>query len=156
LERLTLGCCKLDPEVLARVSTLPLTRQLRQLTLWGSNAAPQFWRQCARSPNWSGLRGLNVEDSDFDEAAAHPMSRVRSWSLERLESYYTKLPASAALALLRAAGLPNLRLRANVSNVGFMQRLALQMFRKRFTYGAAHDCGTMQWIDNDHFGMDRW
>jgi hypothetical protein len=128
LQRLTLGCCELDPDVLPRVSRLPLAAKLKQLSLWATEGGSAFWRGLPRSSSWSGLRRLNVENSDFDGDAARALSLAEGWSLELIEAYFTELPPSAALALLRAPGLPKPRLRANVGNVGVLDGLALRRF----------------------------
>ncbi|HKO50612.1 MAG TPA: hypothetical protein VJV79_22970 [Polyangiaceae bacterium] len=97
-----------------------------------------MWRDASwRSGYSDGSKG-SPEDAPTLPSKLHP--RVQGWSLELLEAYFTELPASAALALLRAPGLPKLRLKANVGEVGLMKRLALKMFGKRFTFGSAPDC----------------
>ncbi|CAN92839.1 hypothetical protein predicted by Glimmer/Critica [Sorangium cellulosum So ce56] len=156
LERLALGCSEVDASMMPRLSGLPLSARLRSLSLWGTPAGPAFWRDLAESASWASLLRLNVEESDFDDAAAYALSHARDRSLELLMSFFTPLGADAALSLLRAEGLPSLRLLANITSATPEQMAELRGFNQRFTLGSVHDCGTPQWIVRDHFQMDPW
>lgn len=157
LRKLALACCQVHPDAMPALLSSPLAARMTQLSLRNTAAGKRFWAALPGTAALPELRRLNVDESDFGDEEALALSRARHLrQLAELDLCFSPLRAESALALLRAEGLPNLRLLADIEDWNESHRETFRAFGERFFLGRPHDCGTPEWVSDDHFWMDRW